>query len=258
MHDVMKKIQKKLLGCIAVVLVTVAVSGDAYAAACTTVSSSASSSWSNIYQVTGTCSRSTTLYYQCGTKYYKVENCMACASGTTRQSGTVAPGYITMYSYCSPDGSGGSSSGGLQPDLDMDLIDCTGECPVLFTGVCNSWVVVSQLMPMGGYEHAYQAKSTCECKFDSSQGKCAWVATETKYRCAKGFYGGASCSGTLQASCSGCQPCSSHDGSRGTTTPNDGMTSTTQVQACYKDETISSNDGKGTYVYTTPCYYSAN
>lgn len=258
MHDVMKKIQKKLLGCIAVVLVTVAVSGDAYAAACTTASSSDSLYWSYIYQVTGTCTRSTTLYYKCGTKYYEVESCMSCASGTTRQSGTVDPGYTTTYTYCYPDDSGGNSGGSLLPDLDLELIDCTGKCAVIFTGVCNSWVTVSQSLPMGGYEHAYQATSTCECKYDSSQGKCAWVANTTKYRCAKGFYGGASCDGTLQANCSGCNPCSSHDGSRGTTTPNDGMTSTTQVQACYKDETISSNDGNGTYVYTTPCYYSAN
>lgn len=215
-----------------------------------------------IAHLTGSCSSFGPEYISaCNSKYYKYKSCLECSSSSlTRQLRYVCGTSGASYYACAGDGtgSGGNSGGSLLPDTNLDLIDCTGKCPVVFNSACSTWVTVSQSLPMGGYEHAYQAKSTCECQYDWSQGVCAWVAKTTKYRCAKGFYGGASCSGTLQASCSGCQPCSSHDGSKGTTTPNDGTTSTTQVQACYKDETISSNDGKGTYVYTTPCYYSAN
>lgn len=241
MQKVTGFIQKSLLGAVVAVLVCF---GNAYALSvnpgvtlntCSIVNSTATSNWISVMQQTtatgstGTslCVSYTTRYYKCGTKYYKVQDCNTCGSGSTRTLSTFATGYTATYYICK-----GSSV--LPPVAACDPDEDCGLSPVGY------W---------SSFGTGYQRVSAWKC--DTSTD-CEWEQDGYNYRCAAGYYGSANCTGTTSSTCTGCSRCEPKDGTYGTVAAGNGKAKTD----CYISSSTSLTNTAGTYKFISNCYYT--
>lgn len=238
MQKVTGFIQKSLLGAVVAVLVCF---GNAYAATCTTVSSSATSNWLTVLQTTtgttigggtsatNTCASSVYKYYRCGTNYYKVQDCTSCTSGTLTTT-TFASGYENTYHICKVS----SVTPVLPP---VTLCDPDVDCGPSPLGYYSS------------FGTGYQRIPAWKC---DTYTNCEWVSDGYNYRCAAGYYGSANCTGTTSSTCTGCSRCEPKDGTYGTVAAGNGKAKTD----CYISSSISLTNTAGTYKFISNCYYT--
>ena len=234
MQKVTGFIQKSLLGAVVAVLVCF---GNAYAATCTTVTSTATSNWITVLQTTSntgvnttnTCASSSYKYYRCGTAYYKVQDCTKCTSGTLTAT-TFASGYDNTYNYCKVS----SVTPVLPP---ATLCDPDVDCGL---PSASYWSTLG---------NGYQRITTWKCDTTTN---CEWVQDGYKYRCANGYYGTANCTGSTSSTCTGCSRCEPQDGVYGTVAAGNGKAKTD----CYISSSTSLTNTLGTYKFTSTCYYT--
>lgn len=237
MQKVTGFIQKSLLGAVVAVLVSF---GNAYAATCTTVNSTATSNWITVLQTTsgttvgggtsGTnaCASSSYKYYKCGTAYYKVQDCTRCTSGTLTAT-NFAAGYENTYNICKL----ASVTPVLPPVTLCDPdVDC-GLPPAVY------W---------SSFGTGYQRRTVSKC---DTYTNCEWVSDGYNYRCAAGYYGSANCTGTTSSTCTGCSRCPSLNGTYGTS-----AAGSSAITNCYISSSTGITVTSGTYKFINNCYYT--
>ena len=151
---------------------------------------------------------------------YIMGNCTSCEPGYTMRDVAVSDNW---FSYCD------------NPSV-LPKTQATCEC------ICSNCSSTGWSALRTGYEVSY----TRYCDCSSGTAKCI---TNTKYRCAAGFYGSSS-NGT--SGCSQCKPFATYSGNYAATS----AAGSTSITNCYIPSGTSPSDPTGKYQFTQNCYWT--